>query len=885
MQHNKKKTLISGAGLLTLSTSLLLTACGGGGGGSDGGPQSGPSAKMFIEYPSEGAAITLENNAAFRLSNDANTCDGLWVELNGSNVSSLFQQYCENGDVGVPFFKVKGFLNQGGNELRASVAFSDTPLRKFTANTADGQAFITTVSNITNSGLLPVSGDYVQASGFTRKSGLSSIKLNNVSGTVQGLEFSVDPTLPAMTGQANDQQADFSLVASYGGKNYDTTYAVNGRQFDTLAGLQLNNKAFDAVSPWLGQVLGAFISENLQEIEVAPSADSCQALPANMRVANAVCGLSLLGIGEEVMPGEPLIPNVELRIEVDETPNFIDAESGFELRVVALLGGYKIDLEIPVQQADSPDTLGSVSSRLTFANNDELRIRLLVEKLEDGAIGLRFADGADGIEFALSAFPEASGGTCTEVVDTTFCDDYSQSAVDNSIRARLSQAEAREQIVGPVSDILDGVTCVTEGTVSTPLLGAPLCEAGYEKTTLRTVVEETFMFETAQVATILQGGAGKDCQLDSEMVCMTQNLLPGQASTVVDTTPDAQDVFNHGGFISLGGGAKVTSTTGVAADSIKPALGSLMNTDALAFALASRLTNDSAIALALSENMLNQGMMVSYQAGAFSAKNQQITFENVEVEVPVVLLGITTYFDVIFDLTVLMDVNFNSVPQLNLDNARNGIWLKTPQITLDVSYQSIEFATGTDQAVIDFGQGLFVEGEPLANAVIDLEALLSLSVNNEGQPTLNVNSDFMSFSVVKVAVEDKVKNDLGVSAQAIENELNKTIPSLITSQVDDIDEAVLPSLGALEFDIENLLTDDSDFMQAENSNNKMLREQLPQTFVLTLPKDGIDVDNDETAIHFNGNLALGNESSSLFSIKFCSSSQRDSVSQSGKCKE
>ena len=843
LKNNKKKAWIKGSAFssVVLATTFLV-ACGGGDGGSGSG--GGVTTALAVTSPEESAIVTLSSED-FTI--NATNCTGLKVFLNNIDVTAPFSSSCVDGKASAAVSALSTYLVDGSNTLRASIAGSGTPERKFTGDIVSGDIVFTTVSNSTTPNTLPVSGDDVSVNGVTRKEGLTSLKIrdpdnNEIPFSVKGKAiinsaFKVPSIDDLSVETRKDTTPDFSVVAQYSTKiePVTTSYFINGRQFETLGGVQINNTAFTKITPILGQMLSVLVKDNLKNLKsVTPSDKTCMLFPDSMKIGNdnQKCGVKVINIGRLVE--DKLNADIELTLSIDGSPSDVNT---IALKGVMNLNNFKVDIEIPVTK--NGVDLGKVATRLTLDKNAHIAVRLFAKKNKDGSASLNFSS-VNPVEF-VAEFESAVGSSCLPPVEGegSLCSNFKEDEVDKSISAKLDEVKKQ------VSDLIEGfpLTPFSEGDSKT--YGDLLAEkAKFKPTIAIRKVNESEGECTYSSDEGLTAGAN--------LICLGQTIKPG----VLKTAKDTGDVLNHGGLIALSGGAEVVSDAG-AQGLIKSALGTVMNINPVGFIANEKLSNGYDISVALTENMLNQALMATYQSGKLKIND----IKNKEIKVSALVA------------TVNVVTKVNSVPSLSLSNTDTGLWINIPQVEVSVTMAK-------DFTIPIFGT--IKKDEILATATIDLKALMSLLPDGKKLPTLKVDADRITAMVVEADVKSTIAERAGFNDQALKIYLQESVASLMSSELDSLGAGLIPQLANIPVDVEGFLTQEKEG-EGKNPNYTNLREDLPKTFKLDLK--AIDVDNKETAVHLNGNLKDDDSSTdSLFSITFCSSSKFASDKSRNACK-
>ena len=875
LKNNKKKAWIKGSALssVVLATTFLA-ACGGGGGGSGSG--STPSQTVEIIYPTSDLKITNENKQDFTI--DVSSCTGLSVrvgnELKVNNdvfITSAFS--CNGGVATAPFNKVKGYLSEDTtNTLKASVDESQQTQVLFSAVFAPADIIITSVGN-TVKNVIPKETNYVILEGVTRKSGLSSV-IDNVGPLAGdsngGTTFTLKGTLNAPE-TGGDTSPDYSFLAAYDSAAEVTeNYAANGRQFNTLAGIQINNTIYTSdMKALLGRVVGAILNNNLDKANVPPTNEICSQLFKGAVGDSDMCGLKvtdLLDADGELNPSIP--PEIEIK-------GVTTSENGFEVAVRIPMGDFTIKTEFPIYgQGDEVNPYRTYKSDLTFSSGAAVNLTFFVEKYDwkvekkDSAIKV--------IGIKLPKLP------CQVDGEEKDCSD--PDAIE--IKGRVSSTKNKVcSEGGKVCDMPENFEEKIKVLSLESMLGGRIAlqrqildTAETGKLTLRKSIESSYV--DYSVKTMIGKLKGNDSDVCEKITTETSAEDPAgntgdvvcQALTVsgnVVTTAknDDDESSNHGGFISFGGGTDLTlieaqnnSVESYKPIDIRPMIGSLMNIKQASFAENNKLSNKSGAVIALSENMLNQALMAAYQTSSFDKAT--VTTRGKD-ENGKALEGIEIVEGVKKHLKAT--VSFDGMPTLVLDKAINGIKLKTPQINVVINYDDQDY----DVLYLGLKIGTIKNGEKLISATIDVETALPLSAVG-GLPSVATGSSQADIYVAHAVVEHEILKK-GVGPAQASALLYSALPSLLASNIESSVKELLANQmrDPAPYNVEQHLTNTADNLEHE----ELLRGELPQTYTLVLPASGgINVDDESRSIHFSGNIikTADADAKSLYTIKFYS---------------
>ncbi|MCY4045437.1 MAG: hypothetical protein OXE99_10180, partial [Cellvibrionales bacterium] len=295
MKHPKTLLLSS-----LLAGSVLLTACGGGG---SGGSSNTPSTNEDIVSTNPN---TLLSGNDLNVNISAGVVDSFKATLNGTNITDLFDT--SRSPAVATYNQVRSFLQDGTNTLVVE-AGGDVDTETFEADIIPARPIITDAKG-SSKGIVKPGDDHVDISGITRKDTLINPENGVVIPSFQSVSlydmafneklaarsFGFTSSLLATGVADSDNQADYQFDLTYADydkqqKTLKTYYSANGRNLNTLGGIQINNSAFNALEPFLAEIISEVISENLPVfVELNASSEGCilETLPTS-----GLCGVAL----------------------------------------------------------------------------------------------------------------------------------------------------------------------------------------------------------------------------------------------------------------------------------------------------------------------------------------------------------------------------------------------------------------------------------------------------------------------------------------------------------------------------------------------------------------------------------------------------------------
>ncbi len=838
LKNNKKKAWIKGSAFssVVLATTFL-TACGGGGGGSDSGGGTKPTVEII--YPTSSDTITNESTDEFEIKiSNAADCSGIFVKLNDINVEKEFT--CGDGIATATISSLKGLLNEGSNNtIRASVNNSNTDEKNFSASIVSGDIIITAASQ----NVVTKPGEETPFNFLTRKEAWDSLTVNGASLDKYPLKYSLlTPVLNANddTSELDDSNGDFTVTATYSDSSADSTVnlAANGRTLKTLNALQINNQAFTAMTPWLGEILAASLGEDGILLD-SNNQDVCALILGQN--SGKFCDLYVLSLGN--YKGEEndydwsnpekstFEPDVDIAFvakdSVDEGAINLKISASFEKALV----------KIVFKDSADGDKVGIIKAFLSLSSG-KIGMNLLGDK--EAKFGessdapkedfvLRFREAKKGnIDFIVAGENEDPNSSlsfsrvydCSAESDSIFCDEGKATAVGEKVKTSLVG-----NISTPVKEKLEETLAKEYAVVK---------DGKFVRNT--TLKKEISKFARIEVKTEKNF---EEKSVNGSSIKQEQRTIPDRLMA-----RDGGNESNHGVLLSFGGRSLVSTEGNYPAG--KSALGSVLSSNAPDFS--GGLGNDKGVKLSVTQNQLNQSFFATYQTG-------QITFDPIETDVDVPIIG---------NVKLLVNAELASLPRISL-SVPNNLKLNAPYVLLKLSNK--------ERVVNELGGLNIPPNTELAVVVIDLSALFTVGEKDnlldvalvDGGFEYSIPSDGITLhsELEKLSIANEVKTK-------IMNSLVDMVPVEMPKAIDSAIKKLLPSISnqAFYFDVKDLLSSSSQTVK-EN-----IIKQLPKTYQLALSAGGIVVDN--TAINISGDFTekVGSDNS-LLSVTFCSSEAAD----------
>ena len=565
MQHNKKKTLISGAGLLTLSTSLLLTACGGGGGG-------GSTPSNTIDLTPSDNTVQLGGRGEFPTIS-ASSCDGYWVELNGAVVTDYFQ--CADGQITpIPskYEQLEKQFKDGENTLKASVSGSTTPAITFYASIAPYDIVISSAGHLLDLG---DTGAFTFA---TRKAiGWSSLAIDakDTSYSLNAAKKASDDIMISLRPDGgSDTLGDYSLSAQYSdNETYTVELAANGRSLNTLNAFQLNNDAFNTLTPWIGELVSAYLVDGASLTE----ADSSYCMMVGSTDTLVYNGFNE---SDQTHPGCKLtVKNLDHGMTEGVAPKITVAFDGVGVNADEAHLNLAISFESAELEVEDVRSGDKVTANIVFASGipdgqeeekeTSIELNLVVKQTLDQAFVLRYASVTP---FEVYTYPEQQGSS---IVSSTL------SAVEEAV------IELPQLFFGGGAEIEKALVKALNDGVTVPLSNIFEFQEGALDPVVANNIRETQSITNDRVVAV--GNAG-----------------------------------NHGALLSFGGNVlleRIDANVGQAA------LGFPLSKDLPSF-ISGGIPSTGGVSLGVSQNMVNQLLFATFQKGV-SVDPLSIDFENI----------------------------------------------------------------------------------------------------------------------------------------------------------------------------------------------------------------------------------------------------------------
>lgn len=706
---------------------IALTACGGDSGGGD---DDDNKASFSIVYPTAETLLTNENNQSFVVRSDSViNSNSFKAEINEVEANSLFTL---NGNTAsADFFQVKGLLQDGNNRFIVSINEQELSVN-FTADIVSGELIITAVRGDAEQGFL--------ISGVTRKPGLESVIINGIEANVNGKSFS----------SALSTEGPFNFVANYANQTQSVQMIANPQYIiEEQSAFQLNNAAFDVLTPMLSELVNAAISDSLQvPIE---GRDICQIFKDAS--IYSYCKLSIEDFG--VLNGVPsiddgnitdLIPRI--RFGFNPTPS-----AGYQTEFIAELG------------------INWVRARVDYFRDGQAgQVEVFLPLLDDSTIGLQLAGLFNG------TYPQSIHLALVEN-DTVDVELFAAAGSGEGITFNCFDGQSTTCPVVSINALFGLEFPNPDGSDSTvpfnqflelefeKTLDEPSVETGSgELISFREAFNENATFESLQVISTIE-------DMNLQPIEINQLIQPANLATAVDG-----EAANHGVFLGFSG-ANYAAIPEDSNATLAQSLG--FRFDVASPQWAGRLNNnENSISVALTKNMLNQALLTLF-------KTEQINTLSVD-EILVPILGI--------NVSLSADIALKTVPYINL--SRNNLMkFNAQEATVSLRYQG-----GVD-VILTPGAELFV-------TTLDLSGDLYLSTES-GKPKISIPSDGVAISIIDVEIK-AAGNELGLSEPLIKGLLVAELPAIIAATLGEVGTALIPSLGSFNIDVENFITQSND---------------------------------------------------------------------------
>ena len=504
------------------------------------------------------------------------------------------------------------------------------------------------------------------------------------------------PQADALTARDNDSEADYTLTVVNGrGETTVNHYLAPSAKLKNMTAVQLNESAFsgpknadgtegsDGLTHWLQDTMAnydieAYLKKNGKIVETP--------------VANAL-PLSTTSHGaESLSKNDPAFHEkmaklftVILEEDYRESYNFL-TDNHFHMYIVGLdfngeagVSGNEnynnnAELDLAIDSATVAPSGFDVKMTVSFAQGLSILTKMVVTDADEAvpALGMISTTFVVPPSAKIELTVNVSNGGGMKIVDFTLPDvkdEQSQAfVIPNAVIRRTDISECTGNLCSSGTDLPD---------LSVRLFNRLEDAAGAFDLNL-------------ELANALESALGENIRvlLDGQDVDSLSKSFNPEPDVVVTVKGEAGEISSNsapGGFISMSGSVELTKP-GVPVEHV---LGSYFETDGSSAMNAMSIGSDSGVVIALSEAMLNQTLLATYQSGTISEFS--IPDENVEGS-EALTAGDLKLPDQAYSFTGIektdelkIDVRLDTVPYLNIGKSSGVVDIVMGGMVIDVT--------------------------------------------------------------------------------------------------------------------------------------------------------------------------------------------------------